>query len=73
MFHLNELIKLESLADIIAWHFHRAEEKERNELWSAAIFHWNELIKLKPDDQTFRERLNRARDQMNRTNAFPSP
>jgi WD40 repeat protein len=59
--------------DITNWHLREAEASERANQWSAAVFHWNELIKLDPKEQTFQDRLNSAREQLNRTNAAPSP
>jgi hypothetical protein len=61
-----------SVDDIITWHRRNAEASEAAQAWSAAVFHWNLLIGLKPGEQTFHHRLDRARDHLNRTNASPS-
>src|SRR5262249_4114647 len=54
--------------DVITWHLREAKASEVSGQWSAAIFHWNQLLKLKPDEQTFHTHLNHALEQMNRTN-----
>jgi WD40 repeat protein len=62
-----------SPADVIKWHLREAEASEKADQWTAAVLHWNELIKLDPKEQTFHDRLDHARGQLNRTNAVPSP
>jgi WD40 repeat protein len=69
--HANDLSA--SPDEVITWHLREAEASQKAAQWSAAVFHWNELIKLKPHDQAFHDRLERAQDQMNRTNAVPPP
>jgi WD40 repeat protein len=56
--------------EVINWHLREAEASEKAKQWSAAVFHWNYIVELKPDDQMFRDRLNRARD-LARTNTLP--
>ena len=62
-----------SSEDIINWYLHEADASERVEQWSAAAFHLSYLAAAKPDNQTYRDRLNRARELANRTNALPNP
>jgi len=59
--------------DVINWHLREAEASEKEEQWSAALFHWNYLNQAEPDNQTYHDRLNRVRDLLNRTNALPRP
>jgi hypothetical protein len=60
------------MADIITWHWREAEASEEAEQWSAAAFHWNQLVREQPGDQTFHDRLNRARNHLNTTNTPPA-
>jgi hypothetical protein len=59
--------------DIISWHRREAEASEKAQQWGAAAFHWNQLIRERPDEQTFLDRLNRARDHLKTANASPLP
>jgi tetratricopeptide (TPR) repeat protein len=36
--------------DLLGWHRHEAEACARDEAWSAAAFHWDRLLKARPDE-----------------------
>jgi hypothetical protein len=59
--------------DIINWHLREAEASEKEKQWSAAVFHWNCLVQAQPDNQTYHDRLNHARDALNTPSALPNP
>lgn len=50
-----------SVEEIAAWHQFEAQDSELQEQWSAAAFHLERLLALRPGDQSLKERLARAR------------
>lgn len=47
--------------EIAAWHEFQARASEAERDWSAAAFHLERLVSLRPDDSSFPARLNRVR------------
>jgi WD40 repeat protein len=54
--------------DVINWYLREAEASERAEQADAEVFHWQHLVDAKPDDQNYQDHLQRAREQLRRTN-----
>jgi len=50
--------------ETVAWHQREAEAAAEAGQWSAAVFHWDQLIQVKPDDQTFRDRRAAAQNRL---------
>jgi WD40 repeat protein len=50
-----------STNEIITWHTRVAEESESSGQWSAAEFHWKQLMTIVPGDNQFKERSDLAR------------
>jgi hypothetical protein len=46
--------------NIAAWHNFEAEESELLEQWPGAVFHLEQLLQMRPGDQSVEERLARA-------------
>jgi WD40 repeat protein len=60
-------------ADVINWHVREAEASEKGKQWGAAVFHWDYLIQTMPDNQSYHDHLNHARDHLTvTTNTFDS-
>ena len=57
--------------DILNWHVREAESCEQEEQWSAAVFHWEALLKAKPDNKNYQDHLTRARDRLKSINNSP--
>ena len=53
-----------SQQETVAWHQREAEAAAEAGQWSAAVFHWSQLIQVKPDDQTFRDRCAAAQKRL---------
>ena len=53
-----------STAEIEAWHQFQAEQSEADKQWSAAIFHLNRLLRLRPNDSSLLERIARANENL---------
>ena len=55
--------------EIVQWYLREAEASEgaKPKQWGAAAFHWKCLLEIKPDDETFQDRLNHAQDQLNKS------
>ena len=53
-----------SQQETVAWHQREAEAAAEAGQWSAAVFHWDQLIQVKPDDQTFRDRCAAAQNRL---------
>ena len=50
--------------ELSAWHQREAEDSEKAGQWSAAVFHWEQLTRAKPEDQTLSGRLAAARQKL---------
>jgi WD40 repeat protein len=50
--------------ELSAWHQREAEDSEKAGQWSAAVFHWEQLTRAKPEDQTLSGRLVAARQKL---------
>jgi WD40 repeat protein len=53
-----------SMEEIAAWHEFQASDSENRRQWSAAAFHLERLLSIRPGDQSLVERLTRARSQI---------
>jgi WD40 domain-containing protein len=53
-----------SSRDIAAWHELQAADSMQNELWSAAVFHLQILMKLRPNDQSLANSLATAQKKL---------
>jgi WD40 repeat protein len=47
-------------ADLIRWHEAEAQASEKEKQWTAALFHWERLLKARPDNATWRRRHSSA-------------
>jgi hypothetical protein len=45
--------------EALLWHERELEKNEGDKQWTAALFHVNQLLHLKPDDARWLERKNR--------------
>jgi WD40 repeat protein len=48
----------------VAWHQREAEASEKAGQWSAAVFHWDHLIRTTPGEQVFRDRRTTAQRRL---------
>jgi WD40 repeat protein len=46
--------------DVAAWHEFEAKESELHEQWSGAVFHLQQLLRMRPGDQLIEERVRTA-------------
>jgi WD40 repeat protein/serine/threonine protein kinase len=53
-----------SAEQVAAWHEFQATECEQHKKWFAAAFHLKQLLLLRPDDQTLRQRLAQAQQHL---------
>src|SRR5204863_8952400 len=53
--------------DIIAWHEREAKVCEQAKQWPAAVLHLEQLVRLQPSLQAFRERLILAKTALSET------
>jgi len=53
-----------SMKEMAAWHEFQANDSENRRQWSAAAFHLERLLSIRPDDRSLVERLTRARRQI---------
>ena len=49
---------------VVAWHNYQAQQSESQNQWSAAAFHWRQLLKLRRGDPGFSEHLKYAEEKM---------
>jgi hypothetical protein len=66
-----EILKLKNAPDlvvstneIVTWHRRTAEGSENSRQWGAAFFHWEQLTKIMPADNYFKERAALARSKI---------
>ncbi|HKS35816.1 MAG TPA: WD40 repeat domain-containing protein, partial [Verrucomicrobiae bacterium] len=60
-----------SPTEIAAWHRREAEASEKAGQWSAAVFHWDHLIRTTPDEQAFRDRRTTALKRLDSDRTAP--
>jgi WD40 repeat protein len=61
-----------SSEQVAGWHEFQAAECEQNEKWFAAVFHLNQLILLRPGDQSLRQRLAQALEHLKAGDSEPT-
>ena len=55
---------------IINWDLREAEASEKEENWRAAVFHWENLTKTKPENKGYQDRLKHIRNLAQQTHQF---
>jgi hypothetical protein len=53
-----------SIEEMMAWHEFQARESESEKQWSAAVFHLEHLLSLRPNDPSLVNRLTRAKEHL---------
>jgi len=59
------------MKEMAAWHEFQANDSENRRQWSAAAFHLERLLSIRPDDRSLVERLTRARRQIQHDGNWP--
>ena len=60
-------------AEVFAWHLQQATLAEAEKRWSAAVFHYDHLLAMAPDEHSFQEQREKAIKASNAQDSAPNP